>query len=292
MSLRSCLAAAALLALACAAPRSSGGIDVVDEARRFQAEYERALRADDHSFLTTVAAYYLAPGERLALVLVDGAWIEGEGGVQFEHTDAGVSVNEQLVTDHALLPADEHGRFAFAISHQEHDFRVLIHDREAELRASFSGIEWFAIEPALIVDARFEARATRDPQSLQTSRGLSKTLWIAGEASFELDGQTLRLLVFGYAPEPTPGEPLLIPFRDQTSGHESYAAGRYLELELPPEQDQLRLDFNRATNPLCAYSEHYNCPMPPRFNSLPIAIRAGAKAPSAHSTSVRAGAGR
>jgi hypothetical protein len=88
----------------------------------------------------------------------------------------------------------------------------------------------------------------------------------------------LRLQVFAYAAEPTPDEPLLIPFRDATTGHESYGAGRYLEPTLPHEH-VLRLDFNRATNPLCAYSEHYNCPMPPRDNTLPVAIRAGARSP-------------
>jgi uncharacterized protein len=87
--------------------------------------------------------------------------------------------------------------------------------------------------------------------------------------------------VFGYAPEPAPDEPLLVPFRDETSSHESYTAGRYLEPTLPVA-GQLLLDFNRATNPLCAYSEHYNCPVPPRFNTLPVAIRAGAMTPDPH----------
>ena len=113
---------------------------------------------------------------------------------------------------------------------------------------------------------------------LQTSRGVSKTLYVAGTASFALDGMSASLLVFAYSAEPQPGEPMLIPFRDATSGQQSYAAGRYLEPEAPTGPT-LTLDFNRATNPLCAYSEHYNCPMPPRFNVLPFAIEAGAAQP-------------
>jgi uncharacterized protein (DUF1684 family) len=88
------------------------------------------------------------------------------------------------------------------------------------------------------------------------------------------------LQAFGYTPEAAPNEPLLIPFRDTTSGHESYAAGRYLEPNAP-QAAELELDFNRATNPLCAYSEHFNCPVPPRFNSLDVPIQAGAMAPEA-----------
>lgn len=97
--------------------------------------------------------------------------------------------------------------------------------------------------------------------------------------TFEIDGVNASLRVFAYASEPSAGEGMLIPFRDATSGAQTYAGGRYLEIE-GPDGAGLVLDFNRATNPLCAYSEHYNCPLPPRFNLLSVTINAGAKAPS------------
>jgi uncharacterized protein (DUF1684 family) len=257
----------------------------VEAARAFQTEYERELRADEHSFLTVVAAHYLAGGRQLRLAWDGSTWAPADAGIRFESTTDALLVEQdagvQRIEDRGVIQADAEGRFSFTISRQESDWRVLVHDRDAPLRREFRGIAWFPIEAAMIVDARFEARATREPNVVQTSRGVTKTLYVAGDAHFELAGRPLSLLVFGYAPEPTPDEPLLIPFRDETSGHESYTAGRYLEPTLPVD-GQLLLDFNRATNPLCAYSEHYNCPMPPRFNTLPVAIRAGAMAPDPH----------
>lgn len=282
---------ASCLSLACVSTPTaepSGGAGSVrseagEAARAFQIEYERELRADEHSFLTVVAAHYLAPGRQLRLAWNGSAWAPtDDDGIRFESTSEALLVERdaalQRIEDRGVIPADPEGRSSFTASRQESDWRVFVHDRAAPMRTEFPGIAWFPIDAGMIVEARFEARAPREPSVVQTSRGVTKTLYIAGEATFELGGQPLELLVFGYTPEPTTDEPLLIPFRDETTGHESYTAGRYLEPTLPAG-GQLLLDFNRATNPLCAYSEHYNCPMPPRFNTLPVAIRAGAMAP-------------
>jgi uncharacterized protein (DUF1684 family) len=266
----------------------SGPNEVEKAARAFQVEYERELRADEHSFLTVVAAHYLAPGQQLRLTWNGSTWVSSENdgdtdGIRFESTAEALLVHRgtevQRIESRGVIEPDAEGRFSFTASRQESDWRVFVHDRDAPLRHEFPGIAWFPIHEAVIVEARFESRTTREPSVVQTSRGVTKTLYIVGEAHFELDGRSLSLLVFGYAPEPSPDEPLLIPFRDETSGHESYAAGRYLEPTLPGPDDPLLLDFNRATNPLCAYSEHYNCPVPPRFNTLPVRIRAGAMSP-------------
>ena len=70
---------------------------------------------------------------------------------------------------------------------------------------------------------------------------------------------------------------LFIPFTDLTTGEESYENGRYIEMKTAElEGDTYILDFNKAYNPYCAYvSNVYNCPIPPRENDLPVAIRAG-----------------
>jgi len=72
-----------------------------------------------------------------------------------------------------------------------------------------------------------------------------------------------------------------VPFRDATSGKETYGAGRYID---PPEIAPWRyvLDFNQAYNPLCAYNEAYSCPFPPPENWLRLPIEAGEKAPPDH----------
>jgi uncharacterized protein (DUF1684 family) len=265
------LGASACTGTSTVAPNTSAA--AIDASHEFQRGYDQQLRDDPVSVLTTIAAHYLAPGNAISVAV-------GATNVTLEATAEALLVSHDTVRhrfqDSATLALDD--RHTLSISRQEQDFRVLVHDREAPLRTSFPGVTWFPVDARFIVEAHYTASSPREPMLLQTSRGLSKTLYVAGEATFELDGETATLLVFAYAPEPQPAEPLLIPLRDATSGTQSYAAGRYLEPEAPTGPT-LILDFNRATNPLCAYSEHYNCPMPPRFNVLPFAITAGAKAP-------------
>jgi len=74
---------------------------------------------------------------------------------------------------------------------------------------------------------------------------------------------------------------LFLPFKDATSSNETYGGGRYLDLEIP-KNEELIIDFNTAYNPYCAYSYRYSCPIPPKVNHLIIAIKAGEKTPTEH----------
>ena len=98
-----------------------------------------------------------------------------------------------------------------------------------------------------------------------------------GEFRFEVNGSQCVLRAYKSDPEE---ERLWVPFRDKTSGKETYGAGRYLDLE--PERHRTAegkwiLDLNRAYNPWCAYSEAYTCPFIPPENWLEVPIRAGKK---------------
>lgn len=69
---------------------------------------------------------------------------------------------------------------------------------------------------------------------------------------------------------------LFVPFMDKTNGKSSYEGGRYLDLSIDQIKDNLlSLDFNKAYNPYCAYSNGYRCPQPPKENILNLAIDAG-----------------
>lgn len=71
---------------------------------------------------------------------------------------------------------------------------------------------------------------------------------------------------------------LFLPFTDATSGKQSYGGGRYIDLSTEDILgDKMLIDFNKAYNPYCAYASGYNCPIPPRENNLPVAIKAGEK---------------
>jgi uncharacterized protein len=69
---------------------------------------------------------------------------------------------------------------------------------------------------------------------------------------------------------------LFVPFTDATTGNQSYGSGRYLEFyKKDIENNTLQIDFNKAYNPYCAYATGFKCPIPPRENRLPVAIKAG-----------------
>jgi len=117
---------------------------------------------------------------------------------------------------------------------------------------------------------------TAPPIALDTSTGDRRTARRAGFLDFELHGQ--RLSLTGFRLGRTPQGSLFVPFTDATSGRETYASGRYLDLELGPDGSVV-LDFNLAYHPYCAYSDGYSCPLAPAENRLPVPILAGERLP-------------
>ena len=97
-----------------------------------------------------------------------------------------------------------------------------------------------------------------------------------GALTFTLHGAEYSLLAFADV-DASDTRHLFVPFGDLTSNKETYGGGRYLDLDRTPT-GLYDLDFNRAYHPYCLYNPSFECPVPPRENRLPIAIRAGEKA--------------
>ena len=97
-----------------------------------------------------------------------------------------------------------------------------------------------------------------------------------GALKFTLDGVECLLDTFKSLSTDVDPKRLFIPFRDTTSGKETYGAGRYLELD-ENASGIYTIDFNLAYNPYCAYNIDFSCPLPPEQNTLKVAIRAGEK---------------
>jgi uncharacterized protein (DUF1684 family) len=146
-------------------------------------------------------------------------------------------------------------------------------------RAAFEGLPYFPVDPSL----RFEFLALGPlPEGLetethvQTSDGRVRHGERVGTLRFALDGVEQRLV--GLRLEGAEDGSLFVPFRDATSGRETYEAGRYLDLAAQ-EDGTYDLDFNLAYAPFCAYSPAYSCPLPPPENWLTVEIRAGERNP-------------
>jgi uncharacterized protein (DUF1684 family) len=147
----------------------------------------------------------------------------------------------------------------------------------AEDRGRFQGLNYFPINPVL----RFQVKLNRYPVPerlrMATNKGEVRDALKYGYFDFPVEGHNCRVQVYRMEESGNPGPPyLFIPFRDATTGKESYDAGRYLEL---PENTSgmYELDFNQAFNPSCAYGGDFSCPIPPEENRLAVPITAGEK---------------
>lgn len=144
-------------------------------------------------------------------------------------------------------------------------------------KASLLPIPWYAADASYIVPAELNLSRERPVLEMPTSTGTLRKMERVGTLQFSLLGQPMTLDAFVEAGQPL--ESLFVPFADETTGTETYSAGRYLDI--PPTVTGLyEVDFNKAYNPSCAYNERYECPFPPPSNRLKAAIRAGEKAPA------------
>jgi len=144
-------------------------------------------------------------------------------------------------------------------------------------RESFDGLEYYPIDE----EYRFELPLQEydDPERITvgTSTDGEQEYLEWGEFQFTVDGEEVMLQAYKSEPD---DDRLWVPFRDATSGDETYGAGRYLDLESDSHRTSdgdWILDFNEAYNPTCAYSDQYECPLPPMDNWLEVPIEAGEK---------------
>ena len=130
------------------------------------------------------------------------------------------------------------------------------------------------------VVARFTPASDGKWFNMETSGAIKKTFRVYGVLKFTIHDTTATLNL--YQSQNLMGSEdykdyLFLPFTDLSSGETTYAAGRYLDLNIRDiKNGTVVLDFNKAYNPYCAYvSDKYNCPVPPRENHLSVHIAAG-----------------
>jgi uncharacterized protein len=165
------------------------------------------------------------------------------------------------------------GRFTLRLSHQGFP-AVIVFDPKSPHFKAYKGLKYFPAD----LSFRYELALTPNPRpetvTVLSTRGNQRRATRVGWFDFSVEGKPARLEALRLL-EPGVGEDDLgIFFRDATTGRESYALGRYVDVKKLASGRYL-LDFNTAYNPACAFSDHYNCPIPPRENVLPMAIRAG-----------------
>ena len=149
-------------------------------------------------------------------------------------------------------------------------------DFSAPAYTEFTGLEYFPPDPAYRVAATVTPYEEPEEIRMIDTRGWERAAWRYGEAAFALNGEDVRLVLLTWVAEPGPDDQFFIAITDATSGEKTYPACRYVQTGFIAD-GPLLLDFNLATNPSCAYNDGFACPLPPRENRLPVAIRAGEK---------------
>ena len=157
----------------------------------------------------------------------------------------------------------------------------------------FTRLEYFEPDPSYYFVGAIHVEPERKPFPIVTTSGKSRPCERFGWIEFELAGKPRRLEVYRLL-DLGPGlsvDRLLLPFTDETSGRETYPAGRYVDLVGPSGELEVTrgadgrprvagpfvLDFNRAYNPSCAYGapERFACPVTPKENRLALRVEAG-----------------
>lgn len=150
-------------------------------------------------------------------------------------------------------------------------------DNESPLRTHFPGCVWYAPDETYKVEAKFVPYLPGRTLSIVNIIGETSQEPCPGYAEFQLHGQTHRLDAIAE------DGGLFFVFRDATAGDTTYGASRFLDIaKQPPDNASFTLDFNKAYNPPCAFSEYTTCPLPPSQNILKTKIEAGEKRPKGH----------
>ncbi|GGL46689.1 DUF1684 domain-containing protein [Nocardia jinanensis] len=245
---------------------------------------QEARLADPHGFLAITGLHWLT-GTPQRFADAPGAWSTGADGIEVVLDDGA-----ELVIDGTAV----RGSYRFGIIPERGGVEAVWGDAVVEvarrgghdivrprhpdnpLRTAFHGTPAYAPDPKWVVLGRYTAFAEPRPTTVGAAvEGLEHVYEAPGRIEFELGGEKLGLTAF---PGKAPGS-LSVLFTDTTSGVTTYAANRVLQVPPPAADGTVHLDFNRAANLPCAYTDLATCPLPPAENRLPVAIEAGEKIP-------------
>jgi uncharacterized protein (DUF1684 family) len=289
-----CLAIAAGCSPAAPPPPAPPDPQHVKEVEEWRAKRDARLRAED-GWLTLVGLAWLkegpngfgsAPDSAVVLpasaaphagtLVVAGETVtlqpEPGAGVQVDGKDATTAV---LVSDKdGAEPTVVHvGSVSFYVIVREGKLAVRVKDSASPVLKGFTGMEYFPIDPKWRVTARFEPYSPEKTIPVPNVFGRLEDSKSPGALVFEVDGKSYRL-------DPVWEEgttDLFIIFGDQTNGHETYGAGRFLYAHPAGPDGTTVVDFNKSYNPPCVFTPYATCPLPPPQNKLAVRVLAGEK---------------
>lgn len=264
---------AVFVVLACAASPA-----YKDQVQKWRQARETRLKGDD-GWLTVAGLFWLRQGENRFgsapdndIVLPPSA--PAHAGA-FERRGDAVTARLQdgsavaMETDKTRIKA---GPLTLLVHASGSRLGIRLKDPDSELRRSFKGLRWFAVDEKWRLTARWVPYDPPRTTQVENVLGDIAEEKVPGCAELALEGKTYCL-----EPEQDEDGSLEFVFRDGTSGRETYGAARFVDAP-PPKDGKVTLDFNEAYNPPCAYNRYTTCPLPPPGNRMTARVLAGEKA--------------
>lgn len=262
-------------------------VSFVDAWQEWHAAHERH-RADPHGFLAVTHLHWLG-SEPATLEGVPGTWTvkddavtvvlsAGESlrrdGQELNLGGAGSTVSFGSIAEREGINLTS-GATVVELAKRGGEYIVRPRHPENALLTGYTGTPAYEPDPAFAVTGTFVPFEEPRPTTVGAAvEGIQHVYEAPGEIRFRLDGQDLTLTAFNGNAKGA----LSVLFTDATSGKTTYAANRSLSV-VPAADGSVELDFNRAVNLPCAYTDLATCPLPPAENRLPVAIEAGEKIP-------------
>lgn len=296
----------AMLVSACGGDASSGEGDAAAPAPQASAAFtssEAEWRAERRAALVAedgwtslvglhwleLRAHYVGSSATSGIRLAQGparlGLVQQEGGRVYFTPERGVAVASdgapvrgRIVLRDDRDPEPSELRFdgdkgRLALIHRSGRNALRVRHSDAPARLAFGDIDYWPIDAGWVLEGRFIPHAAGRTLEIANIVGGVDAMPNPGAVEFSRDGADYRL-------EALQGEDggLFLVFADRTSGQGSYGAGRYLDTSAPGAGGRVMLNFNRAYNPPCAFTDFATCPLPPPDNRLDLAVTAGERA--------------
>ncbi|MFT4196525.1 MAG: DUF1684 domain-containing protein [Pseudoxanthomonas sp.] len=203
-------------------------------------------------------------------------WFTPERGVALTANGQPLKGRIELVSDQGPQPTligFDDGKGQLSLIQRGERLGLRLKHADAPARLNFGTLEYWPPDPAWKITGRFVPAPAGSAVDMVDITGTASRVPSPGTVEFDVQGKPYRLTAL----DGGQGR-LFLVLADATSGHGSYAAGRFLDVDAPDPQGRVVLDFNRLYNPPCAFTGFATCPLPPPENRLPLALTAGERA--------------
>lgn len=265
--------------------------DYLKKLDAWSAQRVADLKADD-GWLNLVGLFWLDEGKNTfgsgsqnALVFPAGSIDEYAG--YFERTgntvrlvtnNAGIQVDGKHAGNTVIfgddvqnIPVISSGSLRWTVIKRADKIGIRVRDLKSPAPVAFNGIERFPPNTAWVIPAKLDTAANSAGVMITNKIGQTTRQTSPGKLVFKINK---KQYTFDALDE---DDHLLIVFGDLTNGKTTYPSGRFIEVKKPGANGLTTIDFNKAYNPPCAFTDFATCPLPPAQNKLPLAIPAGEK---------------